>query len=376
MQQINIDVLKPHPRNNEFFDDLNGEEFERLKNSIRDEKIYNDILVSPDMTIISGHQRVRAAKELGMKLVPIKIDEDLQDENAKLRALISNNFGRRKNDPEKDRKALVTYVELNGYKQGRPQKESNMDCLSLDEIAKQLGTSKTNLKRALSIERNLTEPMKKLLDDGIISKTVAADLISSLSEKEQEDLISSLDTTKKITQNQIQKYINEIKQLKSSPKEKEIIDNTDYDMENKYNEAISEISDLKKKVNHLEVLNSTLKSAKESTENLLESYKKESEEYIKLKNDVANLNLSPDGDYNIIEISESISTLTNEIEKLLSTTLSPLRYSKILPVIKNNNALKKNMGNILYMVNDWCNSMSETLELNTNENIIDMEEFN
>lgn len=74
---------------------------------------------------------------------------------------------------------MVTYVELNGYKQGRPQKESNMDCLSLDEIAKQLGTSKTNLKRALSIERNLTEPMKKLLDDGIISKTVAADLISS-----------------------------------------------------------------------------------------------------------------------------------------------------------------------------------------------------
>ena len=63
---------------------------------------------------------------------------------------------------------MVTYVELNGYKQGRPQKESNMDCLSLDEIAKHLGTSKTNLKRALSIERNRTEPMKKLLDEGII----------------------------------------------------------------------------------------------------------------------------------------------------------------------------------------------------------------
>ena len=111
-QQININVLKPHPRNNEFFDDLNGEEFERLKNSIRDEKMYNDILVSPDMTIISGHQRVRAAKELGMKLVPIKIDEDLQDDNSKLRALISNNFGRRKNDPTKDRKALATYVKV------------------------------------------------------------------------------------------------------------------------------------------------------------------------------------------------------------------------------------------------------------------------
>ena len=60
-----------------------------------------------------------------------------------------------------------------------------MDCLSLDEIAKQLGTSKTNLKRALSIERNLTEPMKQLLDDGVISKTIASDLIASLSKEEQ-----------------------------------------------------------------------------------------------------------------------------------------------------------------------------------------------
>ncbi len=42
----------------------------------------------------------------------------------------------------------------------------------LEEIAKQLGTSKTNLTRALSIERNLTESMKQLLDDGVISKTV------------------------------------------------------------------------------------------------------------------------------------------------------------------------------------------------------------
>ena len=133
MQQININVLKPHPRNNDFFDDLSGDEFERLKNSIRDEKIYTDILVAPDMTIISGHQRVRAAKEIGLTLVPIKIDEDLQDEDSKLRALISNNFGRRKNDPSKDRKALETYVTLRGYKQGRPEKDANMACLTLDE---------------------------------------------------------------------------------------------------------------------------------------------------------------------------------------------------------------------------------------------------
>ena len=222
MQQININVLKPHPRNNEFFDDLSGDEFERLKNSIRDEKIYTDILVAPDMTIISGHQRVRAAKEIGLTLVPIKIDEDLQDEDSKLRALISNNFGRRKNDPSKDRKALETYVTLRGYKQGRPEKDANMACFTLDEIAKELNTSKRNLQRALRIERNLTDSMKELLDSGEITKTLAADTIASMSEEEQEELISKLDTTKKITQREVQKYVDEIRELKS--KENQVVE--------------------------------------------------------------------------------------------------------------------------------------------------------
>lgn len=100
----------------------------------------------------------------------IKIDDDLQDENSKLRALISNNFGRRKNDPAKDRKALETYVSLRGYKQGGngsnqyKQKDHNglFAKATLDEIAKELNMSTTNLKRALRIERNLTDSMKKL----------------------------------------------------------------------------------------------------------------------------------------------------------------------------------------------------------------------
>ena len=121
-------------------------------------KCIQDILVSPDMTIISGHQRVRAAKELGMTLVPIKIDDDLQDENSKLRALISNNFGRRKNNPAKDRKALETYVELKGYGHGgnRTSKDQS-GLLNLDEIAKELNMSKTNSQRALRIEGAIRE---------------------------------------------------------------------------------------------------------------------------------------------------------------------------------------------------------------------------
>ena len=379
---VSIDILKVHPRNTEFFDDISGSEYEEFKNSIKEEGIISEIIVSPDMTIISGHQRYKAAKELGIKIVPIRIREDLIDEDKKLKVLLAANFGRSKNDDKKQRKVAVEYVKLCGYKHGEigngREKNSQLgnSKLSLDEIAKQLGTSKTNLTRALSIERNLTEPMKQLLDDGIISKTVASDLIASLSEDEQIELISSMDTTKKITKNEVQKYINEINQLKSQSAKEKIIDKTDYDLENKYKEAMSQISNLKTKNNNLEIMNSTLKSSNESSESLFQSYKKESEEYIKLKNDIATLNLDPSGDYNVIEISKDITTLVNEIEKLLSTTLSPLRYSKILPVIKDNTALRKNLENIIYMVNDWCETMAETIGVTTNKNIIDMEELN
>lgn len=88
---------------------------------------------------------------------------------SKLRALISNNFGRRKNDPAKDRKALETYVELRGYKQHDNQwtcQNGVTTKSTLDEIAKELNMSKRNLQRALRIERNLTDSMKELLDTG------------------------------------------------------------------------------------------------------------------------------------------------------------------------------------------------------------------
>lgn len=177
--------MKPHPQNTEFFDDISGKDYENFKNSIQEEGIISEIIVAPDMTIISGHQRYKAAKELGIKMIPVRIREDLIDEDKKLKVLLAANFGRNKENEAKQRKVMDEYVRLCGYEQGRPKKDANLAHLSLDQIAEQLGTSRRNLQRALTIERNLTEPMKNLLDDGVISKTVAADVIASLSEEEQ-----------------------------------------------------------------------------------------------------------------------------------------------------------------------------------------------
>lgn len=68
-------------------------------------------------------------------------------------------------------------MSLRGYKHGeigRNHSQRDQNGLSekstLDEIAKELNMSTTNLKRALRIERNLTDSMKELLDTGEITK--------------------------------------------------------------------------------------------------------------------------------------------------------------------------------------------------------------
>ena len=65
---------------------------------------------------------------------------------------------------------METYVSLRGYKQGEIgrnhfQKDQNglSEKSTLSEIAKELNMSTTNLKRALRIERNLTDTMKEVI---------------------------------------------------------------------------------------------------------------------------------------------------------------------------------------------------------------------
>ena len=49
---------------------MNEQEIERLKNSIKKFGIVEPLVVNKDYTIIGGHQRLKALKELGFKEVP------------------------------------------------------------------------------------------------------------------------------------------------------------------------------------------------------------------------------------------------------------------------------------------------------------------
>ena len=70
IEEIEISKLKPaeyNPRT------ITKEEFAGLKQSIKSFEIVDPIIVNKDLTIIGGHQRVKAALELGYTTVPCNV---------------------------------------------------------------------------------------------------------------------------------------------------------------------------------------------------------------------------------------------------------------------------------------------------------------
>ena len=100
--------------------------------------------------------------------------------------------------------------------------------------------------------------LDELVTTGIVTKTTALAMMKNLSNEEQEELISSLDTTKKITQKEIQGYIDEIRELKSNPPKPKDYDETkkqldDYkkeyqSMRQQFEDKVTELQDLRKQM--------------------------------------------------------------------------------------------------------------------------------
>ncbi len=246
--QVSTDVLKVHPRNAEFFDDIQGKEYEQFKQSISQDGVLSPILVSPDMTVISGHQRLKACKELGIKLVPIMIRDDLTDENEKLKLLLAANFGRTKNNEAKQRKIAAEYVALCGFKHGEiggghQIGENRHSGLTQDEIAEQLGISARSLRELLAIENKLTPEIKEMLDNGVFTKTTASKILTKLSAEEQAELVETLPSGTKLTQEEVNTYVEQLK-----AKDNQI---AGYELKlKKIDELNSEISTLKKELSN------------------------------------------------------------------------------------------------------------------------------
>lgn len=342
-QYVSVDVLKVHPQNTEFFDDISGQDYEDFKKSIQEDGIISDIIVAPDMTIVSGHQRYKAAKELGIKMVPVQIREDLMDDDKKLRVLLAANFGRKKNSEAKKRKIAVEYVKLCGYKHGGDRSARRQHgALTTAEIAAHLGTSERSLQRALRIEDKLTDSMKQILDEGVISQTVASDVIASLTPEEQEQLISSLPVTEKLTQKKVQEAIDKMKSNAPTPEVKEVqVVPEDYE-------------DLKKDNAKLQKDNEKLKNTTNEVVNLREEVENYKNDYHTMK-----------------RINDEQNTKITELKSEIETLKKPADNYNDQNYIER---LKRDARLFYYKANEYIKEFGGYAYLSDDVNIIPIEE--
>lgn len=214
-QVVMIDprVLKDHPRNSEFFDNVEGPEFDRLVESISDHGVLTPLRVTKDMTIISGHQRKRAAIKAECFEVPVIVDGS-EDDSDVLMKLIETNFGRMKNDPIKQAKWLKEYEQLRGVRQGQGKGQSRGHSdpgVTQEDIANELGVSATTIKR---LKRLLTlDPdFQQLISEERIGAKTGWSIVAKLSPDEQRELLDMLPDDVKLTASSIQEYIAAMKQ--------------------------------------------------------------------------------------------------------------------------------------------------------------------
>ena len=102
---VNTTELKHYEFNERYFDILKGNDYAALKADIKKNGIKTELHILPDNTVICGNQRLRIAKELGLKHVPAKIVSLKDDEITEYS--IKDNLLRRHLSPEQ--KAFLIY---------------------------------------------------------------------------------------------------------------------------------------------------------------------------------------------------------------------------------------------------------------------------
>lgn len=268
MQQININELKPHPRNNEFFDDISGEKWNELLDSIRkrlkEHKRGNiePIVITQNKVIVSGHQRVRAFKELGIPTIEAEIRIYDSDDGVLLDLLESNirRRGEIGGSAKKVGKRIKELERLYGIKVGKPNYEKNSQLKTQEHLASDMGMDVRTLQNYKMLSDMIPE-LSDLVDTGIVTKTTALAIMRNLSDEEQKELIQTLPTDKKYTQKQmdeeIQKYKNRISELIQQGTKTEIV-TKEVDSEETLNKLENLKKELNKKTEENNIMSSTL----------------------------------------------------------------------------------------------------------------------
>lgn len=211
MQQENqtlIEISRLIPFENHPFKLYEGERFENMVRSIKEFGVIVPVIVRPkryDYEILSGHNRVNAAKSAGLLEVPIVIKENLEDEEAMLIVtetnLMQRSFGDmlhseraaalsehhkalssqgKRTDLLKEIESLLNADEIKREETSSPVGKK---LRTHEQISEAYNLSKNSIARYLRISRLVNE-LKEFVDSEEISIRAGVDLSYLLDEEQ------------------------------------------------------------------------------------------------------------------------------------------------------------------------------------------------
>ncbi|MBI6006851.1 ParB N-terminal domain-containing protein [Clostridium perfringens] len=406
MQNIKVSELKKHPRNEEFFDDIYGEKWESFIESVKRRGIVEPIVVTQDLMIVSGHQRVRACEEIGILEIPCRIthypDYDERYNRTKddmiLEDLISTNIMQRgvgNVNPMKMARCVQELERIKGVRQGSAggvgvnqynkvlQQDNLTQAYSQKDMAEELGITRQQLQDYKKL-LNLIPELQQMVENGSMKATVGYKIWARMSIEEQEKLFNDIgrEKIKTLTQKATKEYIDKINSLekdlenekRKEPKtivKEKIIDNTDYEginkLKNEKRQAELELLKLKDKLTNPQVIyknNPELESEVDRLKNIVKDKEKQLNDYHKVRIELAEkqkMVAQFTGENTNLEL---ISTTSEGKAKMMEFLEEMAKYDYLaesfneIPIASRNEWIKAVKG-----VQKWANSILDTVVL-------------
>ena len=144
--EVNVDKLTPYAMNPRF----NDSAVDAVANSIRDFGFKVPIVADKNGVIVAGHTRLKAAKKLGLKTVPVVYADDLDEEQIRAFRLADNKVAEFATwDPEKLEIEMegFTLMDLQcyGFKPLEPRKQNEwFDRDDRDDDSREEGNDEYN----------------------------------------------------------------------------------------------------------------------------------------------------------------------------------------------------------------------------------------
>ena len=118
----------------------------------------------------------------------------------------------------------------------------------------------------------------------------------------------------------------------------------------------------KKRLEDLEIQYEDLKFKKESLEKKAKLNQEQSDRYECLQSDISKLAKEKTDLSRQIEASSELSKLVVKVDSFIKNELSPVKYSRAIRELKNDDIVQRNLAEIVASVEAWCMEMRGILE--------------